>query len=484
MPETLYILLSLIVTAVSVAAAGHALLHKHTASSAAAWVFVCLVFPLGGPLLYYIFGTNRVHNRAISLIREDRRRRQSGFTGPLHGGPQRDDPPGVIGDDYIPMAWQEMAHVGEAVTRRPLAGGNDLRILHNGEAAYPAMLAAIAGAGSHIFLSSYIFDPKGVGAEFVEALAAARARGVDVRVLVDGVGGIYTRPCIKKILQARGVRTEWFLRPGLWQPSFSLNLRNHTKLLVVDGRVAFTGGMNIRPQHIVTGNDDPRAIQDIQFRFSGPVIAQLQEAFLEDWGFITGEYAAPQATDTSPQGELLCRTISTGPDYEPGRLTNLLTALISPARDNVRIMTPYFMPPRALMGALQAAALRGVRVDIILPAKNNLPYVHWASRNIVDHLLEFSINIYYQPPPFAHSKLLLIDDYYAHVGSANLDPRSLDLNYERTVEVFGHTPVRELNSFFDAVRDISRPVTVEDFAKRPVWEHLRDSFFWIFKPYL
>lgn len=479
-----YIFLSIGVALIAVLASGHAMLNKRKASSASAWVFICLVFPLVGPVLYYIFGMNRVRGRAARLLIEDRRRRQAGFYGPMHGGPRHDAPPGVVGSDHIAYAWQEMAQVGEAVTARPLVAGNTLKVLHNGEAAYPAMLEAIAGARHYLFLSTYIFDSNGVGADFVDALAAAAGRGVDVRVLVDGIGGLYTRPCIRRILMAKGVRAEWFLRPALWKPSFSLNLRNHAKLLVADGEIAFTGGMNIRPQHIVAGNEDSRRIQDIQFAFTGPVTAQLQEAFLEDWGFITGEYASPYQVKSETRGELLCRTVATGPDYEENRLSNLLSALISGTRERVRIMTPYFLPTRALIGALQSASLRGVEVEVILPGKNNLPFVHWAGRKIVDELLDFGISVYYQPSPFCHSKLLLIDDYYTQVGSANLDSRSLALNFECSVEVFGTAPVAELGFFFERIRDLSRKVNREDFTDRPLWERLRDAFFWLFKPYL
>ncbi len=484
MYDPLYILLSGVTLVLTPLAMVHAMLNKRKASSARAWVFVCLIFPLLGSVLYYIFGMDRVRGRAARLLQEDRRRRLAGFCGPMHGGPRHDAPPGIIGSDHIAFAWQNMARVGEVVTSRPLAAGNTMEVLHNGEAAYPAMLKAIAGAQRYVFLSAYIFEATGIGARFVEALAAAQARGADVRVLVDGVGGLYARPCIRRALTARGVRAEWFLRPSLWKPSFSLNLRNHAKLLVVDGTEAFTGGMNIRDLHVVAGNEDSRRIQDIQFRFRGPVTAQLQEAFLEDWGFVTGEYACPDPAEEAAQGNLLCRTVSAGPDYEENRLINLLSALISTARDRVWIMTPYFLPPRVLMGALQSASLRGVAVSVILPAKNNLPYIHWAGRNIVAELLDFDISVYYQPAPFCHSKLLLIDDYYAQAGSVNLDARSLALNFECTVEVFGNEPAAELGAFFERVRASSRRVAKEELARRPVWEHLRDSFFWMWKPYL
>ena len=482
--DPLYVLLSAVTLMLTVLAVGHIMLNKRKASSAGTWVFVCLMFPLLGPVLYYIFGMDRVRGRAARLLRQDKRRRLAGFGGPLHGGPTKEALPGAVAGHAIVPAWQNMARVGEMLTSRPLAAGNSVEILHNGEAAYPAMLEAIARARRYVFLSSYIFEAKGIGAKFVDALAAAKARGADVRVLVDGVGGLYTWPPICRVLKERGVRAEWFLRPSLWKYHFSLNLRNHAKLLIVDGQVAFSGGMNIRNAHLVAGQTGRGRIQDIQFRFTGPVTAQLQESFLEDWGFITGEYACPYPDASSPTGSSLCRTVSAGPDCEENLLTNLLSALVSSARTQVRIMTPYLLPPRSLLGAMESAALRGVKVDVILPEKNNLPYIHWASRNIVAELLEFNIGVYYQPPPFCHSKLLVIDDYYAQVGSANLDARSLALNFECTVEIFGSQAAAELAEFFDEVKSRSHQVEKAELARRPLWARLRDSFFWMFKPYL
>jgi cardiolipin synthase len=213
-------------------------------------------------------------------------------------------------------------------------------------------------------------------------------------------------------------------------------MRNHRKILVVDGEVAFTGGINIGDRHLADRLDNRKRVVDMHFRLSGPVVAQIENVFWRDWRFITGEPVPDGRPAATRAGASLCRTVAHGPDEDLDRLTALLVGAIGLAERRVAIMTPYFLPPRELIGALQAAALRGVAVDVILPAQNNLPYVHRATRHMLWELLKRGVSVYYQPPPFVHSKLLLIDEGYAQIGSANWDARSLRLNFELTVEIF------------------------------------------------
>lgn len=467
---------------VSVYAAGHALLHKRDPRAALGWIAVCLTFPLAGPLFYFLFGINRVSSRAARLLGESESRRlREG--GRLHGGPARHEPPGAMPSGTVPPRYERLARVGHAITGRPLAGGNHVRPLHNGEQAYPAMLEAIDSAGSSVFLTTYIFGAGETGGRFVDALADATARGVDVRVIVDGVGGLYHWPRAWQRLATRGVRVERFLPPHLVPPQLSVNLRTHRKVLVCDGKVGFTGGMNIAQNHM-TAQGGPRCITDLHVLFSGPVVAQLQEAFLRDWGFVTGEYAPGPLVREEPRGDSLCRMVLDGPGFGHERMHDLLVGVVAGAEHSISIMTPYFLPSRELISALRTAALRGVAVSVVLPGRNNLPVVHWATRNILPSLLESGVRVHYQPPPFCHTKLLLIDGCYAHVGSANIDPRSLRLNFELTVEVLDTAVARQLGGHFESVRALSGEVTTDALAGRSLPARLRDAGCWLFSPYL
>ena len=458
--------LAFLSVALALAAAGHALLHKSKPQSAFGWIALCLMLPVGGALLYYLFGINRVKTRARKL-RSGQSQPAAPHTTTVHPRPE----------------VESFARLGHALTGLPLVGGNRVEMLHDGEQAYPAMLEAIRQASRRVFLSTYIFDRDSVGRQFVTALGEAVARGVDVRVLLDGIGELYSLPPVHRLLRKAGVQHAHFLPPKLFPPSFHVNLRNHRKILVTDDETAFVGGMNIGDRHLVQTNNPGRVV-DLHFRCRGPIVTQITSVFVQDWQFITGESLPLVPPDPAASGGALCRVVTDGPEEDLDRLGELLIGAIGSAQHQVSIMTPYFLPPRELIATVQVAALRGVDVAVILPAQNNLPYVHRATRRMLLDLLQRNVRIYYQPPPFVHSKLLVVDGHYALIGSANIDTRSLRLNFELTVEVYDSSFADELCRHFQAVRARSSAVTLEDVSRLPLATRLIDSVAWLFSPYL
>jgi cardiolipin synthase len=457
------------------ATAIHALLYKRDPRAAFGWIAVCVLFPLADPLLYLFFGLNRARDRAQSLGLPGFRLGYERGIALEHTHPL---PP-----DIVP-AYRELARVGQALSRHPLVGGNQIEPLINGEQAYPAMLAAINGARHHILLTTYILDNDRTGKGFMTALGHAAERGVDVRVLIDGFGDLYSLPRSSKVLKRAGIRIARFLPPRLLPPSLSINMRNHHKILVVDDAIGFTGGMNIGDRHCLELRENKRPTADTHFGLQGPVVGQLRAEFMRMWRFSTDEADLPVCGIPPRSGGLLCRTITDGPDEDLDRLTMLLTAAISEARQSVRIMTPYFLPPRELIGAIQAAAVRGVDVLIVLPEVNNLPYVHWATRNMLWEILFRGARVSYQPAPFNHSKLFVVDGYYSLVGSTNWDPRSLRLNFELQVEVYDQHFAQGLARQVEQAADRGRDVTLAEVDSRPLHQRLRDSLSWLFSPYL
>jgi len=303
-------------------------------------------------------------------------------------------------------------------------------------------------------------------------------------VLVDGVGELYSRHSPSRVLRQRGVAVARFLPPKLFPPNIHINLRNHRKLLIVDDTIAYAGGMNISDDQTADAGR-PREVTDVHFGLSGPVVADLARVFYGDWQFAAGVAPAPEPQRIpDPTGDARCRVICDGPDDEMDVLALAIQAVVSGAQTSVDIMTPYFLPSRGLVASLQSAALRGVRVRIILPGKNNLFYVHWAHRNILTELLGWGIEVYYQPAPFCHSKLLCIDTAYSLIGSANLDPRSLRLNYELGIEVFSPSLNAELRAHIDGVVIVSMRLTADELTRRSVPVRLRDSAAYLLSPYL
>ena len=347
------------------------------------------------------------------------------------------------------------------------------------------MLNAIAGARRTIALSTYIFDRDEVGLAFARALSEARRHGVAVRVLIDGTGLRYSWPSILGTLRHEGVRHARFLPPFPVGRLFTLNLRNHRKILVVDGETGFTGGMNIRVGHWLKKNP-ARPVQDLHFRVSGPVVAQLQEVFADDWLFAAGESLRGEKwfPRLDSAGPVIARGICDGPDEDLDKLRWTILGAVAAARESIRIVTPYFLPEPGLISALNVAAMRGVEVEIILPGKSNLPLVHWASEANWWQVLQRGCRLWLAPPPFDHTKLCIVDDCWSLVGSANWDPRSLRLNFEFNLECYDAALARTLGTLFAAKLKSARHITLADVDARSLPARLRAGAARLLTPFL
>jgi cardiolipin synthase len=470
-------------------ASGHALLHKRDTRAATIWVAVIWTLPALGPLLYLALGVNRIRRRAIKLG--------------VHKTFSRDIPENLGEPEH--EGAEHLKHIARVVSRvaaQPLTAGNKFEPLVNGDEAFPAMLAAIESAKKSISLGTYIFDNDASGENFAAALERAVKRGVTVRVLVDSAGTRYSWPPITWKLRHAKIPFAKFLPASIFTPwrVATINLRNHRKSLVVDGQIGFTGGMNIRHGNILgkrwreapdePAREDARPtknfVQDLHFRVEGPVVAELQEAFANDWAFTTeevldGEIWFPELRES---GGVIARVIPDGPDadFENARWT--LLAALAEAQTSVKILTPYFLPDNALVTALNLAALRGVRVDIILPSKNNLPFVHWASRAMWWQVLERGCHVWLTPPPFDHSKLMIVDGHWVLLGSANWDARSLRLNFELNVECYNRGFAQEMEKVIGKKTAGAHEITLAEVDGRSLPAKLRDAIARLFSPYL
>ncbi|HVZ49861.1 MAG TPA: phospholipase D-like domain-containing protein [Gemmatimonadaceae bacterium] len=473
-----HILAGALAVLLALLATGHALLYKRESRAVVAWLGFIWLAPVIGGALYFVLGVNRIKRSAV-LLRGAmiRYRSESGtYACPpedLHG--------------HLPPDAAHLAPLETAVARvtgRPLTPGNRIEPLVDGDAAYPAMLAAIASATRSIALSTYIFDRDAVGIEFARALGDAVRRGVAVRVLIDATGSRYSLPSILSTLREEHVPYARHLPAYPWRLTF-LNLRNHRKLLVVDGRVGFTGGMNIRVGHWLSRRP-AHPVRDVQFRVEGPVVAQMQEVFADDWMFTTRE--ALRGDDWFPMldsaGATPARAVVDGPDEDIDKLRWAILAALGVARRSVRIVTPYFLPDPSVIAALNVAALRGVQVEIVLPGRSNLPFAHWASAAQWWQVLEHGCRIRLTPPPFDHTKLLVVDDAWTLIGTSNWDPRSFRLNFEFNIECYDRPLAHAIGALIDARVAGARDVTLRDVDGRPLPVRLRDGIARLFTPYL
>lgn len=466
--------------ALSLGASIHAILHKRDTRAAIGWAALAWLVPFFGPLLYALLGLNRIRRKAVALRRPgdvfSERRGPKAVGSPLSAG-------GYAGPEVQALA--DLATLVRRVTTRQLLPGNRIVPLVDGDQAYPAMLDAIGAAERTIGLCSYIFDYDRWGERFVDALVAAHDRGVEVRVLLDAVGARYSARATDRVLRRHGVRAARFIPVLIPRLAPYANLRNHRKILVVDGRVGFAGGMNIRQGHVV-GENPPDPIRDVHFQLEGPVVAQLQEIFVEDWAFATNETLdGPEWFPPLPHaGDILARGIADGPDADFEKLRWALLGALGCARSTVRVVTPYFLPDATLVSALDIAALRGIDVRIVIPEQPNIPIVRWAMWPELAMLLERGCRIFLSPPPFDHAKLMVVDDYWTLLGSANWDPRSLRLNFELGVECYDTRFARRVGDLIDERMNRAREIHLEDVEERPLHVRLRDGVARLFSPYL
>jgi len=472
------VFLGLINLAAAIAAAGHALVTKQDVRAAVAWIGVIILLPVFGWAIYLIFGINRIARRAEEL-------RGSGH---ITGDVEIADHRGLVGkenDGKITERVVEMARLGQRIAKIPYTDGNRIDVLRNGENAYPAMVAAIEAAESSVALSTYIFNNDEAGRQFLDALKKAHARGVKIRVLIDGVGSWYSFPSMIKKLRDADIPHARFLHSFLpWQMPY-LNLRNHQKILVVDGKVGFTGSMNIAAGNLLRPSAK-HPIRDIHYAVEGPVVAHLMAAFAHEWRFSTGELLVGEfwRPELTGKGDVIARGLPAGPDMSRNTIRWTFLAGLSEARHHIRIVTPYFLPDSDLITALSLAAMRGVTVDIVLPQKNNLFYMAWASRALLDELASSGCQIWMTDGPFDHAKMMTVDGIWCSIGSANWDPRSLRLNFEFNLECFSPELVGTLETTIDEKIATARQETVATLRGRPLSVKLRDNAARLLSPYL
>ncbi len=471
-----YSLAALLVPIASLLASCHAILGKRDHRSALTWVALHWLVPVFGVILYLLFGINRIRVKASHLYSPDVRRAELSDRCSDQELWQTLEPDGTH--------LISLARAVDRITHRPLVAGNRVDFLVDGEEAYPAMLEAIRGATRSVTLATYIFGNDHVGREFATALQEAVQRGVLVRVLIDNAGERYTWPSMVGYLRRRGVAVARFF-PRFPARIIGMNLRNHRKLLVVDGRVGFTGGMNIRRHHRM--DSGRKAARDIHFRLRGPVVRQLQDVFYEDWYFAARERLDSESffpERLEPAGSVIARGLRGGPDENLLKHHWALHAAIASARHSLRIMTPYFLPDATLAIALNLASMRGVHVDIVLPSHSNLPFVHWAMMAQLRQVLDYDCRIWLTPRPFDHTKLLIVDDYWTFLGSSNWDPRSLRLNFEFNVECFDQQLASRLAARVDTRIGNARRLHRSDLDALSLPVKLRNGVARLLMPYL
>jgi len=364
-----YLLLGLAYLLFAIYSGIHVVLNKQNEAAAFSWLGIIVLVPGVGVLLYWLFGINRIRRRAIAALSEY----PSSVVTQSNASAES-----LVAERY-PAHWQSMMRLGFCIHDAAYLPGNQVTPLMNGDEAYPQMIDAIRSATSSVVLSSYIFEFDRAGSEFVSALIDAHDRGVSVRVLIDGVGVGYGFSLVRadRILRKKGVKTARFLSTLSTSGTRFINLRNHRKILSVDGSVAFVGGMNIREGNFIkevlaSKNASMKArvklTQDVHFKVTGPVIDQINDVFASDWQFATEEkLPLPRWVPSKRDADVTSRVLVDGPDDNYQKLQLTMLGAINAAKTRVQIVSPYFLPGVLLVNALQMAVMRGVKVDVCVP---------------------------------------------------------------------------------------------------------------------
>lgn len=414
-----------------------------------AWICAILLLPVVGLIAYALIGYPR-----IERTRRRRRHRRRLLTRPTHQTPHaaRLDP-----------ALGELAHLATRLTGFPPTAHNEVTVYHDAEKTFLALQLAIEAARRHVHLEYYIFQPDETGMAIAELLLSRAAAGVHCRLLLDDIG-CWTMPRkLVRRLRDGGVEVAFFLPVIPWRGCWHVNLRNHRKIVVIDGTVGFTGSQNIGDEYL--GRRRRLAPwRDTHLRIVGPAAQQLQEVFIEDWHFATG--AEPRDGELFPAlprgaGQRI-HVIPSGPDTDAAVLHHLLFTAIAAARRSVCIATPYFVPDSAMLLALQSAAYRGVRVQLLVPSRSDNWFVLWAGRSYYGELTAAGVEVYEYGAGMLHSKVVTIDESWALAGSANMDARSFRLNFEITTILYDREPAAVLQRDFDTLREQSRRFTAAE----------------------
>ncbi len=363
---------------------------------------------------------------------------------------------------------------------------NRVTILNDGEAKFAELFAAIEGARSSIHLEYYIFDPDdGVGSRLVELLARKASEGVEVRLIYDDVGCWSLKRRHVARLRERGIRVCCFMPVSFPWLTSNLNNRNHRKIAVIDGRIGFTGGINIAQRYVSGTRLGPW--RDTHIKVEGDAVNMLQSVFMTDWYFVSDHellsdaryFPKERVPETVPM-----QIASSGPDSDWASIMQAFFAAINRARRSIYISTPYFLPNQAVLTALKVAALGGVDVRIILPHRSDSKVVYWASRSYIGELLDAGIKVYFYCRGFNHSKIMIVDDDFCSIGSANMDIRSFEDNFEVTAIIYDRRTVAELTDTF--MKDIRNSVIITRAAwhERSGWCAFYESVARLMSPLL
>ena len=384
--------------------------------------------------------------------------------------------------------FEKLAQLSIKNSWSPLAGENEVKLLINGEQKFAEVVAALKAASHHIHLEYYIFEDDDIGHLIKDILIEKARAGVQVRLIYDDFGSRSIRRDIIPELIEAGVEAFPFYRVLFLALANRLNYRNHRKIIVIDGHTAFTGGINVSDRYINNKGAEQRYWRDTHLKIVGPGIYYLQYIFIGDWNFCSGQYLAPNQKyfNLEPSGtqDVTVQVVASGPDSEQSTILLSLLSAISLADKEICITTPYFIPGDSLLDALTMAVLSGVNVTLLVPDRSDSIFVDWASSSYFADLLAAGVRIFRYTKGFIHAKTMVVDEQLCIVGTANMDYRSFDLNFEVNTLIYNNTLACQLKDVFENDLKDSVELKLDEWEKRPWYKQLPERLARLLSPLL
>ncbi|WP_109299392.1 cardiolipin synthase [Aquimarina sp. AU474] len=466
---SIYIIIGIIIV-------GRLLLYGMRPTKTLGWLLVIFTIPVGGILLYLLLGRNRRKNKLFKLQQTDE------IISSLNNEKLLASP--IKQKDYkehikvIKLIVQNSGFISSS--------GNRLKILKNGNATFTAIFESLKKAEKFIHLEYYIFEEGRLADNLFQLFEIKVKEGVEIRILYDGIGSRHLSNQYIQKLKNIGVEVCSFLPIRFGKFLSSLNYRNHRKIIVIDNKIAFTGGINVSDKY-VTGDSYLGIWNDMHLQLEGPIIHSLQAIFIMDWNLINSTTPLLASEYFSPvieMGDIAAQIVHSGPDEDFSATQQLYFSLINEAKDYVYITNPYIIPGEAILEALKVAALSGVDVRLLLSDKSDNFIVRWCVRSYFESLLQAGVKIYLFLDGFVHSKTIVVDDTICSIGTTNLDIRSFEQNYEVNVAIYDDDFSIALKN--DFISDLKKgyQLNYQKFINRPLKEKLKEGIAKIFSPVL
>lgn len=456
----------------------------HSSTKTLAYLLLCIFIPVFGMLFYLAFGINYWRKKLyVSKIDEDDKLLEDLKKKILYYNNASVKPEDLVGKDNAELATMLIKDL-----RSPLTRHNTIKLLLNGEEKFPEMIQAMQEAKHHIHMEYYIFEQDEIGTTLIELLIQKAKEGVEVRVMYDDFGSPSIKKKIEKRMEEAGVEIHPFHKVHFYLLANRINYRNHRKIVVIDGQTGFVGGINVSDKYI-NNKKDKLYWRDTHIRIDGPGVYYLQYLFFADWNFCCKKtLLKPEniyfGEKTVAKGDTLVQIVGSGPDsMQPLVLFSILQAIYL-AKEEILIVTPYLIPGDNIIDALRIAASSGLSVKLLVPGVSDSRLVNAASKANYNDLLQAGVEIYLYQKGFVHSKTLVMDGKLSMVGTANMDYRSFELNFEVNAIIYDKPFAKQMRDvFFDDLKHAIK-LDAEEWYKRPIYAKLSERVARLFSPCL